>query len=306
MAKLVDAPDSKSGGGDTVPVRFRLSVPNRDFKQSQATPKPVSSKDLRVFLLSYEKNQAKRNGVYKLLAYVLCVHHAHLTTKRYGRDYKSRPTARRTKSAKGLQDMTSLELFDNGSSFALPLRDGELVDFRPVRQADREIIQHGMSELSLKSRYFRFFTPIAKLSDAQLQYFTEVDQQNHIAWIALAHDEPGHPGLGIARFIRMRNQPTMAEFAVVVLDSHQHRGLGTVLMAVLYKMASIKGMETLRGFILPENTVMSHWLGRLGAVGDYENAVYRMDLAVCSNLSCLPDTPTGRRFRECVHSIPTL
>ena len=201
--------------------------------------------------------------------------------------------------------MTSIELFDNGNGFALPLRDGELVDFRPVRQADRETIQLGMSGLSLQSRYFRFFTPIAKLSDAQLHYFTEVDQQNHIAWIALAHDQPGHPGLGIARFIRMKKQPTMAEFAVVVLDSHQQKGLGTILMAILYRMAAIKSIQTLRGFILPENTVMSDWLARLGAVGDYENAVYRMDLAVCSDLSCLTDSPTGRRFRECILSIPT-
>ena len=202
--------------------------------------------------------------------------------------------------------MTLSELLDNSHGFTLLLQDGKPVDFRPVRQEDRETIQHGMSELSLQSRYFRFFTPIAKLSNAQLQYFTEVDQQNHIAWIALDHDQPGHPGLGIARFIRMRNQPTMAEFAVVVLDSHQQRGLGTILMAVLYKMASIKGIETLRGFILPENTVMSDWLTRLGAVGGYENEVYRTDLAVCSDLSCLTDTPAGRRFRECVHTIPTL
>ena len=202
--------------------------------------------------------------------------------------------------------MTSFEWVDNGHGFTVPLWDGELVDFRPVRQADRETIQHGMSGLSLQSRYFRFFTPIAKLSDSQLQYFTEVDQQNHIAWIALAHDQPGHPGLGIARFIRMRNQPTMAEFAVVVLDSHQQKGLGTILMAILYRMAAIKSIQTLRGFILPENTVMSDWLARLGAVGDYENAVYRMDLAVCSDLSCLTDTPTRRRFRDCVNSILTL
>ena len=160
-------------------------------------------------------------------------------------------------------NMTLPGLLDNSHEFTLPLRDGELVDFRPVRQADRETIQHGMSGLSLQSRYFRFFTPIAKLSDAQLHYFTEVDQQNHIAWIALAHDQPGHPGLGIARFIRMKKQPTMAEFAVVVLDSHQQQGLGTILMAILYRMAAIKSIQTLRGFILPENTVMNDWHFRL-------------------------------------------
>ena len=178
--------------------------------------------------------------------------------------------------------------FDWVKGFTLPLRDGELVDFRPVRQDDRETIQNGMSALSLQSRYFRFFSPIAKLSEAQLQYFTAADQENHIAWIALAHDEPGHPGLGIARFIRMQNQPRIAEFAVVVIDSHQQRGLGTILMAVLHRMASIKGIDSLRGFILPENTVMSNWLGSLGAVGAYENGIYRMDLAVCKDLHSMP------------------
>ena len=98
------------------------------------------------------------------------------------------------------------ELVGHGYAFTLPLRDGELVDFRPVRQEDQETLQHGMSELSPQSRYFRFFVPIAKLSAAQLHYFTEVDQQNHTAWIALAHNHPEHPGLGIARFIRMQNQ----------------------------------------------------------------------------------------------------
>jgi GNAT superfamily N-acetyltransferase len=181
-----------------------------------------------------------------------------------------------------------LELLDWVKGFTLPLRDGELVDFRPVRQDDRETLQHGMSALSLQSRYFRFFSPIAKLSDAQLQYFTAADQENHIAWIALAHDEPGHPGLGIARFIRMQNQPRIAEFAVVVIDSHQQRGLGTILIAVLYRMASIKGIDSLRGFILPENTVMSNWLGSLGAVGAYENGIYRMDLAVSKDLHSMP------------------
>jgi GNAT superfamily N-acetyltransferase len=176
--------------------------------------------------------------------------------------------------------------FEFGSieEFTLSLRDGELVDFRPVKPNDKETIQKGMLALSSKSRYFRFFSPILKLSDTQLYDFTEIDQHNHVAWMALAHNEPEQRGLGIARFIRIQNQPEIAEFGVAVIDSYQHRGLGTILLAVLYRMASIKSIEILRGFVLPDNTVMRNWLGRLGAVGVYENGVYRMDLTVSSDL----------------------
>lgn len=156
---------------------------------------------------------------------------------------------------------------DNFKEFTLPLRGGELIDFRPVRPDDKETIQQGMLALSMKSRYFRFFSPIIKLTDAQLHNFTEIDQHNHVAWIALAHNEPEQHGVGIARFIRIQNQPAIAEFGLVVIDSYQHRGLGTALLAVLDRIASIKSIEILRGFVLADNSVMSSWLSRLGAVG---------------------------------------
>ncbi|WP_427551883.1 N-acetyltransferase family protein (plasmid) [Methylomonas sp. MS20] len=182
-----------------------------------------------------------------------------------------------------------LSSIDNFKEFTLPMRDGELVDFRPVRPDDKETIQQGMLALSLKSRYFRFFSPIAKLSDIQLHHFTEIDQHDHIAWIAHAHNEPEHQGVGIARFIRIQDQPTIAEFALVVIDSYQHRGLGTVLLAMLDRIASKKGIEILRGFVLADNSVMFSWLSRLGASGVCEIDRYRMDLTVNGDLFSLTD-----------------
>jgi len=51
------------------------------------------------------------------------------------------------------------DYFGSIEEFTLPLRDGELVDFRPVKQNDKETLQKGMLALSSKSRYFRFFRP---------------------------------------------------------------------------------------------------------------------------------------------------
>ena len=61
---------------------------------------------------------------------------------------------------------------------------------------------------------------------------------------------------------------------MAIIDSYQQRGLGTILIAVLHRMASINGIEILRGFVLAENKVMRNWLGRLDAVGVYSNGHY--------------------------------
>jgi GNAT superfamily N-acetyltransferase len=203
---------------------------------------------------------------------------------------------------------TPMELssFYRIAGFTLPLQSGELVDFRPVSQDDRETLQSGMSALSSRSRLFRFFTPIPKLPDKLLDYLTVVDQHHHVAWIAISHDQAEHPGLGIARFIRSQEQPTVAEFAVVVIDSYQRQGLGTILMAVLYLIANTEGIKILRAFVLPENNVMLNWLGKIGAVGLYDDGVHRMDIPVRDKLSCLPNTPSARRLSHYIDCIERL
>lgn len=193
--------------------------------------------------------------------------------------------------------------FDHNNGFTIALVDGELIDFRPVKRDDGQIIQDGMYALSKKSRYFRFFSPITKLTETQLHYFTEVDQQNHVAWIALAHDQSQHPGVGIVRFIRFQNQPHIAEFAVTVIDKYQRRGLGTMLMAVLYLMAHRQGIRILRGFVLPENTVAMHWFERFGAVSKFENEICQMDIPVYSDLAYTPTPPLLRFFAERMNNV---
>lgn len=167
----------------------------------------------------------------------------------------------------------------------MPLPDGESVYFRPVSPLDRQALKNGMSALSPQTRYYRFFSPIANLSNEQLHYFTVVDQHHHVAWIALAENQAVQTALGIARFILIQQQPNIAEFALVVVDSFQQRGLGTILLAILYKMAIANGIEILRAYMLPENTVMCNWLAGLGAVGEYQNGHYRMNLTVSSKMS---------------------
>ena len=185
------------------------------------------------------------------------------------------------------------------------LHDGAQVLLRPVISDDRDRIQNGMTALSSESRYFRFFTSATQLSEQQLRYFSEVDQRDHVAWIALDASNPEHPGLGIARFIRLKEEPTVAEMALTVIDGCQRRGLGRILLAVLYLSAEAQGIQMLRAVVAGENTTMLEWLHSLGAVGSCERGEYRLNLPVHRDLGRFPQTPSGEKFKHALEAVQT-
>ena len=188
----------------------------------------------------------------------------------------------------------------------LTLQDGPPVLLRPVLPADRERIERGVAALSSESRYFRFFTPAVRLSDQQLRYFSEVDQRNHVAWIALDASNPKHPGLGIARFVRSREDPKVAEVAFAVIDAYQGRGVGTTLLAVLYLVAQPLVVAVLRAVVLGENTRVTNWLLGLGATESWDSSEHRLDLIVHRDPTLLPRTPSGENFRHAIEAVQSL
>jgi GNAT superfamily N-acetyltransferase len=191
-------------------------------------------------------------------------------------------------------------------SLQFTLTDGMKVLLRPVRAEDRTRLETGVAALSSESRYFRFFTTVAQLSDQQLRYFSEVDHCNHVAWIALDASDPKHPGLGVARFVRSSEDPTLAEAAFVVIDAYQRRGLGTILLAILYVMAEAHGVQMLRAIILSENTIVSNWWRSLGAGGLWDSSEYRLDLSVHHNAALLPRTHSGENLAHAIEEVQAL
>ena len=187
-----------------------------------------------------------------------------------------------------------------------PLRDGTQVLLRPIMPNDRERIQNGMAALSPESRYFRFFTAVESLSDEQLHYLTDVDQLDHVAWIALDSSDPEYPGLGVARFIRVKEEPTVADMALTVIDAYQCRGLGTILLALLYLLAQALGIQTLRSVVVGENRAMVKWLSSLGATGSFGRGEYQLNLAVHHDPALLPRTPSSEKFNHALEVVQTI
>jgi RimJ/RimL family protein N-acetyltransferase len=150
----------------------------------------------------------------------------------------------------------------DGAGQEVTLRSGDRVLVRPIRPDDKERLVEGFGRLSPESRYRRFFSPVAKLGEAQLRYLTEVDHHTHEALAALdpADGEP----LGVARFIRTEPDPRVAEVAVAVVDDWQGRGLGTELLHELAARAREEGVEQFSAFVLQENKPMLELLDELG------------------------------------------
>ncbi|MBI4751781.1 MAG: GNAT family N-acetyltransferase [Acidobacteria bacterium] len=148
------------------------------------------------------------------------------------------------------------------------LADGTGIELRHIRPEDAHELRRGFEALSPESRFRRFLTPLQSLSDEMLHYLTEVDGYNHVAIIAVtgSDDLKTERGIGISRFVRLEQEPTVAEVAVTVLDGMQHRGLGRLLLETLAKAAKERGIEHFRAEVLTSNELVRHALQDAGAV----------------------------------------
>jgi len=182
--------------------------------------------------------------------------------------------------------------------FYIPLRDGQMALVRPVYPTDQAVLAKAFSSLSDDTKYDRFLSPIKNLSAHQLAYFTNVDQVNHVAWGVGIPQESEILGIAIGRYVRLEESPTVAEFALTVNDPFQGKGLGTFLLALLYRLAQRQGdIETLRGVIGGHNERMLSWMRLLGAsVYMVEGSVMQADIGITQGMPDMPENRAARRF----------
>jgi GNAT superfamily N-acetyltransferase len=178
------------------------------------------------------------------------------------------------------------------------LADGTRVTLRHIRPEDAEELKRGFQRLSPGSRYRRFLVGMSSLSEAQLRYLTEVDGEDHVALVA-TRDDGGHEvGLGVARFIRVKDDPRVAEAAITVADDVQRRGIGKLLAMALARAAHERGIEHFRGEILADNAAVRQLLEDVGARivrSDGGNLVFDVSVATPPSQ---PQDVVARRLLE--------
>jgi GNAT superfamily N-acetyltransferase len=147
------------------------------------------------------------------------------------------------------------------------LADGTRVTLRSIRPDDADELKRCFALLSPRSRYLRFLSSMTRLSDDMIRYLTEVDGEAHVAIVAVtdSHDLKSERGLGVARFVRLPDEPRVAEAAVTVLDEAQGKGIGRLLLRALVTLARGRDVECFRGEVLAENVQMRRLLDEVGA-----------------------------------------
>jgi acetyltransferase len=132
------------------------------------------------------------------------------------------------------------------------LNDGTDIIIRPIRPEDAEIEQEFIRSLSAESKYFRFMNSIHELSLEMLVRFTQIDYHNEMALVAINPDPKGEEEIGVARYMTNPDKKT-CEFAIVVSDKWQGKGIARLLMQKLIEIARNRGLEVMEGQVLANN-----------------------------------------------------
>jgi acetyltransferase len=145
----------------------------------------------------------------------------------------------------------------------IQLNDGTDITIRPIRPEDAEMEAKFVRELSNEAKYFRFMNSFHELSQEMLVRFTQIDYHNEMALIAVKTDSQGEEQIGVARYSTNVDK-TSCEFALVVSDKWQSRGIAHHLMKDLMEIARDRNLETMEGQVLRENSKMLELVASLG------------------------------------------
>ena len=148
------------------------------------------------------------------------------------------------------------------------LKDGARAVTRPVKPADGPLLANGLHRLSPEGNAYRFLHYRKRFTEAELHYLTHCDFVDHIGLVFIVLDNEGAEvdGVGVARCIRAKEDPQLAEVAIVFVDEWQQRGAGKMLLGHLHELAWESGIRRWLAFMLDGNIAAEKLFSRFGTI----------------------------------------
>ena len=143
----------------------------------------------------------------------------------------------------------------------LTLRDGTPVLIRRLVAEDAALYPDFLSNVTAEDLRLRFFGPMREVSHELLDKLIHYDPACAMAFIAV--DEKSRKMLGVVR-LHDDASGEEAEFAILVRSRLKSHGVGWLLMKHMIEFSRHKGLKTVRGQVLSENTAMLTMCAELG------------------------------------------
>lgn len=160
-------------------------------------------------------------------------------------------------------DHMAIHPYPNGLSDSMQLPGGPVATIRPIRPEDAAIesaFVHGLSE---QSKFLRFMFGLRDLTPAMLSRFTQIDYDRELALIAVIDTPQGEQQVGVVRYTTLPDEET-CEFAIVVGDEWQGKGLARRMFSRLIEAARERRLKVMTGVTLRENSRMIELSRSLG------------------------------------------
>lgn len=134
---------------------------------------------------------------------------------------------------------------------------------RPLRPDDVGIEREFVTGLSDETRYSRLLGGAIKVTDEYIRRLTHLDWSREVALAAITMLGDTETIIGVARYV-IDASGTDCEFAIVIADAWQGRGIGRRMLLKLVAVAKLRGLKRIYGEILSTNHAM---LGMVRALG---------------------------------------
>lgn len=147
-------------------------------------------------------------------------------------------------------------------------KDGTALLLRPIRPEDEPLLirfHETLSERSVAFRYFHAMKLSSRVSHDRLTRICFNDYDRELALVADAKDPAtgAHAILGVGRLSKLHGV-NEAEFAMLIADHFQGRGLGTELLRRILQVGRDERVARISADILPDNYDMQRVCQKLG------------------------------------------
>jgi acetyltransferase len=179
----------------------------------------------------------------------------------------ARVVVRALPESRGFYDHLSIPPYPADLTRSWQLPDGSAVTVRAIRPEDAELEAEFVKGLSPDSRHLRFMSGQRELTPEMLARFTQIDYDREIALVVVQQGDGVETEIGVARYVANPDGAS-CEFAIVLADAWQGRGLGRELLTRLIEIARNRGLKSMIGFVFADNPSMLELCRKLGfAIG---------------------------------------